>query len=351
MKTRALLVAIAVVPLLGAGCVSVSSTPKQGAGGGVYRSSDKGATWAQKVALPTAKGLQSISGMDVIAFAFDPQDAKAIYIGTGANGLLYSYDGAESWQRAGGVASGRIGAVAVHPKDKCTVFATLGNRLIKTTDCNRSFEIVYTDPRSEALITSIVIDWYNPSQVYIGTATGDLSRTTDGGLSWSPVYRWDDGIGAVTMSKGDSRKLWVATKTQGIWISEDAGATWKDLRKSMDEFDGARAFYAMAEDATKPGTLIHASRYGMLKSTDSGATWQKMDILTPPQSVTITALAVNPSDGNDIYYTTQTKLYKSKDGGASWTTSDLPTSRAASALTVDPSDGNAVYLGVVQPKQ
>lgn len=351
MKTRALLAAVAVLPLLGAGCVSVSSTPKQGSGGGVFKSTDKGVTWTQKAALPTAKGLSSIGNLDVIAFAFDPEDPNALYIGTDGGGLLYSYDGAESWQHAGGVGSGKIGAVAVSPKDKCTVYATLGNRLIKSTDCNRSFEIVYTDPRSDAQITSLLVDWYNPNLVYLGTATGDLIRSMDGGASWSPLNRWDDGIAAVVMSAGDSRKLWVATKTEGVSVSTDAGATWTDLRKSMDDFDGARAFYAIAESQSQPGTLIEASRYGLLKSKDSGTTWQKMDILTPPQSVAITALAVNPKDGNDIYYTTQTKIYRTKDGGASWTTADLPTTRAASALAVDPSDGNTVYLGVVQPKQ
>jgi len=351
MKLRALLASIAVLPLVGAGCVSVSSGPKQAAGGGVFKSADKGVTWVQKSALPTAKGLSSIGGYDVIAFAFDPQDAKAAYVGTVANGLLYSYDAAETWQHAGGVGAGKIGAVAVSPTDKCTVFAALGNRLIKSVDCNRSFEIVYTDPRSDAQITSIVIDWYKPNQIYLATAAGDLQRSVDNGVSWSAVNRWDDGIGAVVMSQGDSRKLWVATKTQGISMSEDGGATWQDLKKSMDEFDGARVFYAMVEDKTAPGTLVQASRYGLLKSEDSGRTWQKMNILTPPQSVTITALAVDPTDGNGIYYTTQTKLYRSKDGGVSWTTSDLPTTRAATALAVDPTDGNVLYLGVSQPKQ
>jgi photosystem II stability/assembly factor-like uncharacterized protein len=351
MKLKKFFVWLAVLPLLGAGCISVSSAPKQGQGGGVFKSSDRGATWVNKTALPTAKGTQSIGNADVLTFAFDPSDPKAVYIGTAGSGILYSYDGAETWQRAGGVASGRINALAVHPEDKCTIFAALGNRLIKSSDCNRSYEIVYTDPRSEAQITSVIIDWFKPSRIYIATLSGDLQKSEDGGASWSPVNHWDDGIAGVIMSKGDSRKIWVATKTQGLSLSEDGGINWQDLRKTMDEFDGARAFQALAEDRSVAGTLIHASRFGLLKSADSGKTWQKMNILTPPQAVTITALAVNPSNGADIYYTTQTKIYKSKDSGASWSTADLPTARQASALAVDPMDGNAVYLGVSQPKK
>ncbi len=350
MKTALRLAAtLAMLPLLGAGCISVSSTPKQGSSGGVFVSPDKGAAWTQKSALPTAKGVQSIGGADIASFAFDAQNPKAVYAGTAGSGLLFSLDGAESWQRGGGVGTGSILRVAVHPKDTCTVYATLGNRVIKSTDCARSFEVMYTDQRAEAQVTALLIDWYKPDQIYIGTATGDFARSTDGGESWTSVRRWDSAIGDVVMSAGDSRRLWVATKTDGVSLTEDAGATWTDLRKSMDEFDGARGYAAMAEDRTAPGTLIHASRFGLLKSTDLGKTWQKMNILTPPQSVTVTALAVNPQDGKDVYYTTATKIYRSKDGGESWTAADLPTSRIASALAVDPADGDKLWLGVRQP--
>jgi photosystem II stability/assembly factor-like uncharacterized protein len=351
MRLRSLAVSFLVLPLLGAGCIRLSSAPQQAAGGGVFLSPDKGVTWVQKVALQSAKGAQSISGVDVLAFAFDPQDLKAVYLGTGGSGLLFSYDGGDSWQRAGGVGAGRVPAVAVHPKEKCTIYAALGNRVIRSTDCSRSYDILFTDPRGEAQVTSLVIDWFNPRQIYIGTATGELSRSSDGGATWAPVQRWEDGIAAVQMSAADSRKIWVATKNNGLALTEDGGATWQDLRKGMDAYDGARAFAAMAEDRTAPGTLLHASRYGMLKSVDSGRTWEPMNILTPPQSVAITALAINPKNGKEIYYTTGTKLYRSQDGGGNWATSDLPTSRVASALAVDPTNDAVLYLGVSAPKK
>ncbi|TAL20717.1 hypothetical protein EPN90_00165 [Patescibacteria group bacterium] len=351
MRLKTFVLSFAILPLIGAGCISVSSTAKTAAGGGVYKSADKAASWAQKSALPTSKGVQSIAGANIATFAFDPSDPKAIYAGTTNAGLLYSYDAAESWSRATGLLQGKVAAVAVAPKDKCTIFAAVGNRVLRSTDCNRTFETVYTDPRPEATITALVIDWFKPEQVYLGTAAGDLSRSTDGGATWSVVRRWDDGVSALVVGAGDSRKLWVATRSQGISFSSDAGATWTDLRKTMDEFEGARAFVALVEVRSAPGALIHASRFGLLKSTDGGATWQKLNILTPPQSVTITALAVNPKDAREIYYTTASKFYKTKDGGGSWTTADLPTSRAATALAVDPVNDAVLYLGVTEVKK
>jgi photosystem II stability/assembly factor-like uncharacterized protein len=351
MTRHPLLVSLLVLPLLGAGCLSISTAPKKAAGGGVFQSTDKGATWVQKVALPTAKGVQSISGVDVTALAFDEQDSKALYIGTAGNGLFYSYDAGDSWQRSSGMPTGNVSAIAVDPKQKCTIYAAVGNRLLRSVDCGRAFDVVYTDARNGATLTALSVDWFNTKNVYIATETGDLIRSSDSGATWSQVHRWDAAVKAFVISRGDSRKMWVATNGLGISLSEDGGATWQDLRKTMDTFDGARQFYALAEDRSAPGHIIHASRFGLLESADSGHTWQKVNILTPPQSVTITALAMSPKNGKEIYYTTATKLYKSKDGGVSWATSDLPTTRVASVFAVDPNQENVLYLGVVAPKQ
>lgn len=352
MQLNKFFLSVAILPLLGAGCISIgSSTPKAAVGGGVFKSSDKGVTWVQKVVFPTAKGVQSLSGVDVTSFAFDPSDENAMYLGTGSTGLFFTYDGADSWQSADPISSGKVGAIAVDPKNKCTVYATVANKVLKTTDCNRTYKVVYTDQRPEATITALVVDWYNSNQLYLGNAAGDVVRSTDGGGTWSSVHHWDETIGGIIVSAADSRTVWVATKNSGIQLSEDGGATWQDLRRGMDEFEGARSFIAMSEDQSAPGTLIVASRYGLLRSSDKGKTWQGITLLTPPQTVTITALAVNPKNGKEVYYTTATKLYKSKDGGSTWSTSDLPTSRIASLLTVNPHNGSSLFLGVVAPKK
>lgn len=352
MQLKTLFLSVAILPLLGAGCISIgTTTAKPAVGGGIFKTADKGLTWVQKVAFPTEKGVQSLSGVDVTAFAFDPEDEKAMYLGTAATGLFFTYDGAESWQSANDISAGNVGAIAVDPKNKCTVYATVANKVLKTTDCSRTYKVVYTDQRPEATITSLVVDWYNSNQLYLGNATGDVAKSADGGATWSSVYHWDDSIGGIIVSAADSRTIWVATKNSGMQLSEDGGTTWQDLRKGTDEFDGARAFFAMAEDQSAPGTLLVASRYGLLESSDKGKTWQKMTLLTPPQTITITTLAVNPKNGREIYYTTASKLYKSKDGGSTWSTADLPTTRVASLLVVNPHDDTTLFLGVTAPKK
>ena len=93
------------------------------------------------------------------------------------------------------------------------------------------------------------------------------------------------------------------------------------------------------------GTILSASKYGILVSGDSGTTWQPLTLLTAPGRVDIFSVAVNPKKSEDLVYATATTFYKSNDGGRSWESKKLPTSRAASVLLVDAGDRNTIWMG------
>ena len=62
-------------------------------------------------------------------------------------------------------------------------------------------------------------------------------------------------------------------------------------------------------------------------------------------------MAMNPENGQEIYYSTATVFYKSGNGGINWTTKRLPTTRIGSAMMVSAKDSNVIYLGTLQVKQ
>lgn len=336
--------------LFGAGCISVKSS-STGADGGLYRSPDKGENWSHQTALPTSKGVDSIASLDVVTITFDPGDQKAVYLGTGANGVFYSYDGTASWKHVEAIPNVRVPAVAVSKKSKCTIFAAYANRVVRSTDCNRTYETVFTDSRSDVAVTTLVIDWFDPRKIYAGTSKGDLLRSLDEGGTWSPVQRFNDPIKVLVMSSRDSRILFAGLDRAGLQRTLDAGETWIELRKIFDPYDGAKNLFAFTEVKTDANTYVHASRYGLLRTTDNGDSWSKIETLTPPGTTAIYSLAVNPKNGREIYYATGNTLYRSLDGGVTWTPKKLPTARAGTALAVDPNDGNAVYLGGTKLKK
>lgn len=342
---------LVVLVLTGQGCISFGGTGgRAGVDGGIFKSTDKGENWQQKVALAAVKP-SAIANVNVVTMVFDPQDSRTIYLGTAENGLFYTTDGGEAWLLAGALSGGRIGAVAVDAKDKCNVYAATGNRIFKTSDCTRTWQNIYIDTRADQTVTALAIDFYNSSVIYAGLSGGDMLKSTDSGASWTVIKRFENQVAKILVNYYDTRIIYVGTSGAGIWKSTDSGASWVDLGEGLNKYDGAREFKNLVLDFSKRDALVLASKYGLTRTTDGGASWQPINLLTPPGSVDLFSLALNPQNGNEIYYGTTSTLYKSSDGGVKWVTRKLPTSRAATYLLVDPNNGNIVYLGTTKFKK
>ncbi len=335
---------------IGAGCITVSSGG--GSDGGVYLSSNRGDNWVQKVALPRTNGqLANIGGVNVTTIVQDPQDPKAIYIGTTENGLYYSYDAGASWFQPEQLKSGRVPAVAVSSKDKCTIYAAAENKVLKSEDCSRTWSVAFFDTRTDKQVTSVVVDHYTPSTVWAATSSGDVMRSTDSGTSWTSVLTTDNYVVRLYVSPQDSRTIFVATRNGGLWRTVDGGTSFVDLSPNYKSFSNARDFYDLAFTEAQQGMIVMACKYGLLQSIDNGDTWKEMPLLTPPNSALIYSLAIDPKDQNVIYYGTATTFNRSINGGANWVTKRLPSSRAATSLLIDRSNPNSIFLGVTTIKK
>lgn len=352
MKTVSkLALAAASLMLVGQGCIQITGTPgAKGTDGGVLRSVDRGTTWQSKSSVATVGAAKSFAGNDVTTIAFDPSDKKAVYAGTEA-GLFFSYDGGESWQGASSLGGVAVTAVAVSPSEKCVVYVGTGNRVMRTRDCSRTWENVYFDPRPDTRVTSVKIDRLNPATVFAATNKGDFLKSSDGGASWSPIHRFDTEVRQVLMAAADPRVMYAATKGKGLWKTTDGGAAWTDLSAGMGEFAGALDNMILAEDAARGDSLVIASNYGLLRTIDGGATFQPLTLLTPSGSTVIYSLAVSPKDSSFIAYGTVNTLYRSIDGGSKWTTTKMPTTRAATTLLIDPANDATIFMGTTLLKQ
>jgi len=350
-QTTKLALLAASLLLVGQGCIQITGAGgSAGTAGGVFRSTDRGSSWQQKSSIAAVGAARSFSGINIVTLAFDPSDKKALYAGT-EGGLFFSYDGADSWQGSGALGAVNVTSVAVSPSDKCVIFAGTGNKVMRTDDCARSWTNVYFDPRAGTRITSVKIDFFNAGNVFAATSQGDFLKSTDSGASWSPIHRFDNEIRQVVMSAADSRVMYVATRNKGLWKTVDGGATWTDLSPGMGDFAGALDNMIVVEDVAKGGSLVVASNYGLLRSIDGGTTWKPVTLLTPPGSTVIYSLALSPKDSNFLAYGTASTLYRSVDGGAKWTTSKLPSARAATTLLMDPTNDSTIYMGTTLIKQ
>lgn len=340
-----LILILLVLPFLGAQCIQFNSTTRAGVGG-VFKSINSGIEWKQKSAIPTTSGTPaSFASSDIVSFAQDPSDHLAIYAGTKENGMFYTYDGGESWRRPKEITSGRVNAAAVDAKDKCNIYVATVNRILKSTDCNRSFSEIYRD---ESEISSLVIDNYNSQNLYAGTAKGTILKSQDGGRTWTSLKNFAGRVVDIVVNPQDTRVIYAAVLRRGIWKSSDGGSDWSDLTDGFKKMTGSLEIKKLVISQSSPDGLVFASKYGLIGTNNGGNTWDEIKLLTKPGNVDIYSLAISPKDARNIFYGTASTFYRSQDGGATWSTKKLPTSRAATALLVDAQEPLVIYLGATK---
>lgn len=348
MKKFLILSTLLLVVLILPGCIKIKSSSDSGPTaeslGGIYKSVTQGDSWASSSRIASVSDDRpSFGGFNVTSVVIDPQDQQAMYVGTENHGLFLSYDGGESWQQFKTLAEGRIESIAVHPQNKCMIFVSMRNTILRSEDCSRTWQRVYFDSRVNTRVTTLAIDWFDPTILYAGTSEGEVLKSIDTGQSWATVLRADNNIKDIIIG-ADTRHAFVGTEYNGIFVTKDKGATWTHRYDEIQEKGSVEDLTDMTLDF-RNNVLIIATKHGLMRTADMGATWESVPLVAPEDSSTIYTVAVNPADNNEIYYGTAVAFFKSLDGGKNWISSQLPTPSIPRVLVVHPGEHNKLYLG------
>ena len=327
------------------GCLKIGSTPPP-AVVGIFKSFDGGETWIERNLFLYSGGTGSMNTVSVKEFVFDPQDANAIYLMSKGNGLFYSYDSGDSWQKAQGVGDIVVESVAIDPTNKCTIYVTRANTILKSIDCNRSWSEVFIDTRADKLVTALAVDHFDSRVVYAGNSAGDILKSLDGGINWRVVNRINNPIKKFLIDPNDSRIIYIATQSAGLFKTISAGADWFDINDGLKPYSGSTEYKELIFDSTGVDSLMLVSKYGLLKTTDGGTTWQPLTLITPPATTDIFSVAISPANGQEIYYATASTFYKTFDGGENWVTKRLPSSGVAEYILIHPLQPNIIFMGM-----
>lgn len=342
------------------GCISVktggSGQTNSAAYFGMFKSTDAAASWKMINSLSNAQGKPLyIADVSVNRITMDPNDNLTMYLSTD-KGLYYTTDGGNSWLAATLPGNEQmINDVAVDWNNKCIIYIATGAVIYKSYDCLRAYEKVYFDTTRAGLqITDIETDRYaaNKNVVYAANSKGDVLKSEDYGKTWQLKRNLNGSwISQILIDKDDTRIIYFATKDNGIYKTTDSGVTWSDskpetdINKGLEPFGESRQFRYLAEDVTEPNTFILASKFGLLRTIDGGMKWESLELVTPERGANIYSLAIDPKDNKVIYYGTDTTLYKSVNGGASWAPQKPPTAGWVNYLLVDPTNSKVIYLG------
>jgi len=273
--------------------------------GGVWKSTNAGRTWT-----PIFDG-QPVASIGAIGVA--PSNPKVLYVGTGESDMRDSI--------------------------------SFGNGMYKSTDAGNTWKPVGLEKTRQ--IARVLVDPKNPEVVFVaamGHAYGPspdrgVYRSRDGGGTWQKVLYKGDGVGAVDLAF-DSRNskvlyatMWATRRPPwyvyspsigaggGLFKSTDGGTTWKQLLVGLPTENVGRSGIAVAPtNGKRVYAVIDAKGGGLFRSDDAGATWQRTsgDNRIWGRGWYFGKLAVDPLNP-DIVYVSNTALYKSVDGGKSWT--------------------------------
>ena len=163
------------------------------------------------------------------------------------------------------------------------------------------------------------------------------------------IERINKPIKKILIDPIDTRIVYVATSSNGIYKTVNSGGEWKSINDNLNDFQGALDLKDLFFSPSQKNGLILVSKYGLLKSNDGGVSWTAYQLITPINSVDIYAAAVSPTTDQEIYYATASTFYKTFDGGKNWITSRLPTGAVPTILTIDPKEPSIIYMGFYNP--
>jgi photosystem II stability/assembly factor-like uncharacterized protein len=322
---------------------------------GVFRSADAGETWVAKTVLLTAQGVKSLSGAMVYKIYTDPSDPKALYMGTRGQGLYYSYDSGDTWQATAAMAGKYIYALSVDPRDKCTIYVSDGQNIYKTADCQRTWDLLFSETRTTQRFVALAVDSNDSKVVYGAELGGDVFRSKDGGQSWRIIKRFNFELRHLVVDPLNSNRLYAAAYSQGLYRSDDGGENWISAGNGFEKYNDSLTFNRLVLNSAQKDSLFWISKYGILRSDDAGMTWNEIKLLTPPGSVNIYGFAFNPKNPQEMYYTgtilgdnnknVRSTLYKTADGGVNWVTRKLPTNTIPVDLLTSRENGKVLFLG------
>lgn len=313
---------------------------------GFISSVDAGKRWKKLNAVPTITAeTASIENLNILDIIMDPQDSKTLYLITAQGGFWYTYNQGNWWWKSNTFPAILVSTMTIDPTSKCTLYASSGSNIFKSTDCSRSWTQIYTDTRTATKVGVLQVDPLNSSTIYAGLSTGDLLISLDAGATWHTKHRFAKAIKQILIDSRNSDIMYIVTK-DGLFKSTNKASEWATVEVPSKKFNGTQGIRRAYFDFSEDDTIYIITQYGLLYSTNGGEKWDRIKLITPPKSVIIRDFAINPKNNLEMYYTVDNQIYKSIDGGKNWETIELPTSSIITRLIINPDNPSILYAGL-----
>ena len=249
--------------------------------------------------------------------------------------------------------SGRIADIAIDPKNENVWYVAVGSGGVWKTENAGTTWMPLTDNMPFYSTGCITIDPHNNSSIWLGTGENVGGRhvgighgvyhSKDGGKSWKDMgLKKSEHISKIIVHPEDPNTLWVASQgplwspggERGLFKTTDGGKTWKNTL-DINEWTGVTD---LVIDPTNPDILYAASWQkhrnvaaligggpgtSLYKSVNGGDSWSKIDKGLPGSNKGKIGLAISPMQPNVLYAAVELDkragaVYRSENSGGSW---------------------------------
>lgn len=257
--------------------------------GGLWKSTNGGQSWSCLT--------DHLPVLGVSAILVDPNNSNHLYIGTGDGdgsdtysiGVLESVDGGANWSTTGLSFTGRnrlIRRMIMHPTNNQIIFAATNNGIYRTVDGGTNWSRTQTGSMRD-----VEFKPGDPNTVY--ACTDEFYKSTDGGQTFSKITvglpaAADVNRASIAVSPANPNYLYIL-----FGVSSDAG--YYGIYRSTNSGQ------SFSLQSNSPNIFTYETD----GSGTGGQSWYDM------------ALAVSPSDANEVY-AGGINVWKSNDGGANW---------------------------------
>jgi hypothetical protein len=320
--------------------------------GGVWKSTDAGANWA-----PTN---DAASSLVISCIAVDPTNSNIIYAGTGEGffnidalrgaGVLKSTDAGATWTLLTNFANPNaqfgyyyIHKIIVRPDNHNTLYAAMLGGVWKSTDAGTSWAKLNTNTQVSVRCTDLVADPTNADIMYAAFgffSTDGIYKTTNGGTSWLLVNggfppRTDNYVRiSLAIAPSNPQILYACIcdslyYTHSIQKTTNGGTSWSAVTKPMDPVSGGshlggQGWYnnVIAVHPTNPN-IVFTGGINMYKSTDGGTSWTMKTnwysaVGYKDMHADQHAILFDPANPSTMYFGNDGGMYKSVDVGENY---------------------------------
>jgi len=321
--------------------------------GGVWKSTDAGNTWN-----PIFDEAGESGSVGAIAVA--PSNSNIIYAGSGeglqrpdlavGDGVYRSTDAGKTWSHLGLRDAQQVTAIVVDPKNPDRVLVAVQGHpygpnaergVFRSTNGGQSWErVLYKDENTGAaelvmdpadgqilyaeLWAARVAPWEVRSGMSFEIAGSGVFKSTDGGTTWKQLTNGLPGaqerLGRVglAIAPHHSERLYAtveAGKAAGVYRSDDAGETWKQVNDDRRIGGLGPGAMGIAVSPDNPD-VIYVENTTTWKSADGGKTF--VGWKGAPGGDDYQRIWINPNDGNIIALSSDQGVVVSLNGGSSW---------------------------------